>query len=1499
MKSVFYVLALLCLLSVLISIQSFPSGAQKPLPELPGGLTERKALASQKKTISEAAFQQDIGRRKKEAADHKFEPLPQPENGLDAEPVIADPLAQSAKRFREKGPGARSDLGPSMSMIQAFDTLREKAVSQGSVRLIVGLRADFQPEGNLAKAADVAQQRARIAAVQEALVQRVPGIVAGSLKRFEFIPYIAFETNAAGVDHLRASEDVVSITEDTPLPATLAESVPLIGAPNAWSAGFSGAGQVVAILDTGVDKTHPFLAGKVVSEACFSTSSFTQSSSSVCPGGAQESTISGSGVNCTVSGCDHGTHVAGIAAGKGTSFSGVARDANIIAIQVFSRFDSFQACSSSGSPPCVLSFVSDQIKGLERVFALRSSFSIAAVNMSLGGGQFSSNCDSEPQKAIIDSLRSVNIATVIASGNNGFKSALASPGCISSAISVGSTGDGSGATALDTVSSFSNSASFLNLLAPGNLIRSSIPGGGFANFQGTSMAAPHVTGAWAILKSKQPSATVTAVYTALRDTGLPVTDINGITKPRIRVDLAANALGGGGGGGCGTPAPISFGQTISGSLASTDCRFPIGGDHFSDAYTFTGTAGQQISISMSSSAFDTFLHLIGPNGVVVSTDDDGGGGTNSRIPSGSGFLTLPSSGTYTIQATSFSANTSGIYSLSLTTQAPGSCTSSTPITFGQTINGTLSTSDCRLADDSFFDAYTFNGTTGQQIAISMSSGSFDTFLFLRRPDGTVFAQDDDGGGGTNSRIPFSSGFLTLPTTGVYTIIASSFSPSTTGTYALTLSIQNTNCPSTPIAVGQTINGTLSTSDCRLSDDSIFDSYTFSGTAGQSISISMTSGTFDTYLLLFNPDGTLLTENDDGGGGLNSRIPPDTGTLTLPVTGTYKIFANSFAPNVTGSYSLTLSGTAPVTCSSTPISLGQTINGTLSTSDCRLSDNSFFDSYTFNGTAGQQIAIEMSSVNFDTFLFLLGPNGLEVDDDDGGDGFNSRIPAVSGFFTLPSSGSYTILANSFAPGITGGYTLSLLSGQTNCSFTISPTSQSFAFGGGSSSFSVSSGTGCGWSAVSSASWITITSGFNGSGNGTVNFSVAANNTQADRSATVIAAGRVFTVTQTSNTAATVQFATSGTSVNESAGKLDIPITRTGNTFNSATVDYATADGSADRRKDYTQARGTVTFAPGETTKIITLLITDDVFAEAAETLTLTLSNPIGATVGNPGATTITIISNDSVTGANPVDWSSSFNSTFFVRQHYMDFLNREPDPSGLAFWVNEIESCGTNQQCREIKRVNVSAAFFLSIEFQETGYLVCRIYKAAFGDTTSPNVAGTVPIIRLDEFLPDSQRIGRGVQVGIGDWQTQLEANKVAFVAEFVQRQRFLTEFPLTMTPTQFVDKLNLNAGSVLSATERSQLINELTTNNTIAGRASVLRKVAEDTDLNQREFNRIFVLMQYYGYLRRNPNDPQDTNFAGWKFWLDKLNQFNGDFVNAEMVKAFLTSIEYKQRFGP
>jgi hypothetical protein len=270
---------------------------------------------------------------------------------------------------------------------------------------------------------------------------------------------------------------------------------------------------------------------------------------------------------------------------------------------------------------------------------------------------------------------------------------------------------------------------------------------------------------------------------------------------------------------------------------------------------------------------------------------------------------------------------------------------------------------------------------------------------------------------------------------------------------------------------------------------------------------------------------------------------------------------------------------------------------------------------------------------------------------------------------------------------------------------------------------------------------------------------------------------------------------------------------------------------------------------------------------------------------------------SVTSRNPIDDASPF-----VRQQYLDFLNREPDASGLNFWTNEITSCGTDQACIELKRVNVSAAFFLSIEFQDTGYLVERIHKASYGSANGISTFGgthqfPVPIIRFNEFLPDTQEIGQGVIVGQGNWQQQLDANKAAFTAAFVQRPRFTTAFPNTMTAAQFVDTLNTNAGNPLSAAERDQLVSDLSTN--AKTRAQVLRAVAEDPDLNSAEFNRAFVLMQFFGYLRRNPNDAPDSDYTGYDFWLTKLNQFNGNFVNADMVKAFISSSEYRQRFGP
>jgi CSLREA domain-containing protein len=391
---------------------------------------------------------------------------------------------------------------------------------------------------------------------------------------------------------------------------------------------------------------------------------------------------------------------------------------------------------------------------------------------------------------------------------------------------------------------------------------------------------------------------------------------------------------------------------------------------------------------------------------------------------------------------------------------------------------------------------------------------------------------------------------------------------------------------------------------------------------------------------------------------------------------------------------------------------------------------------------------------------------------------------------------------------------------------------------------------------------------------------------------------------------ISFSQSNYSVDESAGSLVVTVKRTGDTSSAAAVDYSTSDGGASSvpcsttgglasaRCDFTTAMGTLNFGAGETQKSFTVLVNGDSYNEGPESFTVNLSNQTGGSVlATPSTATVTIA--DDSSGLPP---NASDAAQFFVRQQYHDFLNREPDASGLNFWTNQITSCGTDQACIELKRINVSAAFFLSIEFQDTGYLVERIYKAAYGDVNGTSTFGgahqlTVPAIRFNEFLPDTQEIGQGVIVGQGNWQQQMDNNKVAFTAEFVQRPRFITAFPNTMPAEQFVDTLNTNAGNPLSQPERDKLVSDLLTNATT--RAQVLRAVAEDPDLKSAEFNRAFVLMQFFGYLRRNPNDAPDSNYTGYDFWLTKLNQFNGNFVNADMVKAFINSSEYRQRFGP
>ncbi|OAD23120.1 peptidase S8 and S53, subtilisin, kexin, sedolisin, partial [Candidatus Thiomargarita nelsonii] len=292
--------------------------------------------------------------------------------------------------------------------------LIDKAMQQGTVRVIVGLNIPFTPEGQLAAPQARENQHQTIATTQNVVWQKMARFHARLIAKFKYIPFMTLRVDAEALKQLAQVAEVRSITEDVPVPLIMESSNGVIGSNEAWAMGYTGAGQTVAILDTGVDKTHPFFstANKVVSEACYSTNDAFYTSMSACPSGVEESTAPDSGIDCTAvandlgladaaADCAHGTHVAGSAAGNdgiGPNF-GVAKDAEVIAVQVFSIFSDPSICGTSGS--CALSWNTDQMKGLERIFELHSTFDIAAVNMSLGGGQYFTFCDTQVQKAAI------------------------------------------------------------------------------------------------------------------------------------------------------------------------------------------------------------------------------------------------------------------------------------------------------------------------------------------------------------------------------------------------------------------------------------------------------------------------------------------------------------------------------------------------------------------------------------------------------------------------------------------------------------------------------------------------------------------------------------------------------------------------------------------------------------------------------------------------------------------------------------------------------------------------------------------------------------------------------------------------------------------------------------------------------------------------------------------------------------------------------------------
>lgn len=419
--------------------------------------------------------------------------------------------------------------------------LRTTAQAQGSVRIIARVRTDVAlPAGADARAT--------------ALADLTEGGVVNAASLSESLPLIVAEVTPAQLDEIAASGQYAEIMADELAFPSLAQSGPLIGAPELWTLGGRGAGQAVAILDTGVEAAHPFLAGRVTAEACFSSRSPSSGAEPTCPNGQSSQVGAGAARPCQgAAGCEHGTHVAGIAAGRSARFSGVAPDAEIIAVQVFSQFRDRPGnapCAGSGqASPCIASFTSDQIRALDHVRQIAAQRPVAAVNMSLGGGRSATACDADMTKGVIDQLRAAGVATVIASGNDGFPDSVSRPGCISTAVTVGAT------SKQNQVAPFSNRGPVVDVLAPGVNINSSVLSGRFAAFSGTSMAAPHVAGAFAAIRSYRPRASVDDIERALVSTGVGVQG-----RPRIAVAAAARAL----------PAPAPEGNVAQTSGSAGD-----------------------------------------------------------------------------------------------------------------------------------------------------------------------------------------------------------------------------------------------------------------------------------------------------------------------------------------------------------------------------------------------------------------------------------------------------------------------------------------------------------------------------------------------------------------------------------------------------------------------------------------------------------------------------------------------------------------------------------------------------------------------------------------------------------------------------------------------------------------------------------------------------------------------------------------------------------------
>ncbi|MGB3544588.1 DUF4344 domain-containing metallopeptidase [Rubrivirga sp.] len=488
----------------------------------------------------------------------------------------------------------------------------------------------------------------------------------------------------------------------------------------------------------------------------------------------------------------------------------------------------------------------------------------------------------------------------------------------------------------------------------------------------------------------------------------------------VAAPLAAQTFGSG-------ARVIRDGDGLEGALTSSDPTLDDG-SHV-DLYRYIGVPGETVVFTLQSDDFDAFMQA-GPvtNGQyrLEVSDDDSGGGTNSELT-----ITVGPSGEYAIQANSLSGGSTGRYTLFAESLGGGDVPSTGPgvIRAGETVSGRLDGSDPVLDDGSHYETYAYVGSPGDEISITMRSVELDAFLSGGPLEGDTFEVvdlDDDGAGGTDAQL-----IVTVGPSGTYGIRANTFEGGQVGAYTLEVeSLGSAPVTSSGSGVrsvleaGDSVSGSLGSGDNQLSDDSYYDLYTYQGAPGEEIEVFMASADFDTYLLGGPSESDAFSgahTDDDGGGGTNSQLRVTTGS-----DGRYSIIANAFRPDARGDYQITVRSLA-TTSNDLPgvlaVGLGETVSGRLDTSDPVLDDGSYYDFYAYTGTPGQDVVITLSSDDFDPYVMLNRVFGGEFEsiaqDDDGGPGIDARIRTRIG-----PSGTYVIVANSFAQAATGAYTLSV-------------------------------------------------------------------------------------------------------------------------------------------------------------------------------------------------------------------------------------------------------------------------------------------------------------------------------------------------------------------------------------------------------------------------------------------------------------------------------------------